>query len=523
MSGKHISALFILSLTLAISNGFVRAIGLEEIASYSYAQTPTLDEIEIKDIDYDGKPEILIRSGAEIFLYSMSSADSEAVFSATLDPADDYAVALGDVNRDSIGDISCALYHEISGYSDTTVRIISYNGADAFGTHSEAYLPSYEGSVPSYMFLNAIYDISGFDALDVDADGYSELAVSYAISLADGFAYDFHTLSWGNLHIFHTFPDSTLCQYSTYLKEYQLAKHLGHPYLFGIGMSYEVNVAHILGFNDTHFALRGYRIDSTGVLIVPDSSSRCPESGVYDDWSSWCVVECGAIGNIVPGDEGLEVLMRMSWRVNCFEPDLGSIRQGVIHGLWRLDASGQGENLWYADRDIRQSVVHPGLAGGCLVWGNGKLVRIDGASGAGIDSIITLPPCISGWIYPFGNREPYLYSREGTTIKIFKIVGITDAGSEAPLPLPATLSLGKPYPNPFNATQTIPVTVKPGNHLTVEIYDILGRKVERLFDGDAESSEFNLTWNASAHASGVYFVKATCNENSAVVRSLLIK
>lgn len=106
---------------------------------------------------------------------------------------------------------------------------------------------------------------------------------------------------------------------------------------------------------------------------------------------------------------------------------------------------------------------------------------------------------------------------------IYRVDIVTDADDEMPLALPATLSLGQPYPNPFNAEQTIPVTVRAGSHLTADVYDILGRKIETLFDGVAEKGEIKLIWNAGAHASGIYFVKAISGKHTAVVRSILVK
>jgi len=89
--------------------------------------------------------------------------------------------------------------------------------------------------------------------------------------------------------------------------------------------------------------------------------------------------------------------------------------------------------------------------------------------------------------------------------------------------LPTTLSLGRPYPNPFNATQTIPVTTKPGRALTVDIYNLLGQKIDCLYSGVAYTQQLNLIWKADKFASGIYFIKAVSDDKTDIRKSILLK
>jgi flagellar hook assembly protein FlgD len=43
--------------------------------------------------------------------------------------------------------------------------------------------------------------------------------------------------------------------------------------------------------------------------------------------------------------------------------------------------------------------------------------------------------------------------------------------------------------------------------VTLDIYDILGRKVETLYEGNQQAGEHSVTWQADGFASGVYFYK----------------
>ncbi len=55
-------------------------------------------------------------------------------------------------------------------------------------------------------------------------------------------------------------------------------------------------------------------------------------------------------------------------------------------------------------------------------------------------------------------------------------VGIFDDTLQIPLKIKLFIN----YPNPFNATNTISYALPLPSHVTIDIYNILGRKVETL-------------------------------------------
>lgn len=62
------------------------------------------------------------------------------------------------------------------------------------------------------------------------------------------------------------------------------------------------------------------------------------------------------------------------------------------------------------------------------------------------------------------------------------------------------------YPNPFNPVTTIEFTVPQDGHATLGIYNIVGRLVEILFDGDVKAGYVQKAFfDALKLASGVYF------------------
>lgn len=71
------------------------------------------------------------------------------------------------------------------------------------------------------------------------------------------------------------------------------------------------------------------------------------------------------------------------------------------------------------------------------------------------------------------------------------------------------LSLHPNYPNPFNPSTNIEFSVPERGKATVKVYDIQGREVAVLFDGEAEAGRiYRLTFDASRLASGTYIYDA---------------
>lgn len=60
------------------------------------------------------------------------------------------------------------------------------------------------------------------------------------------------------------------------------------------------------------------------------------------------------------------------------------------------------------------------------------------------------------------------------------------------------------YPNPFNPTTQISYSLPVTSRVELTIYDMSGRKVEKLVDQVQAAGEYNVMWNASDRASGMY-------------------
>ncbi len=83
--------------------------------------------------------------------------------------------------------------------------------------------------------------------------------------------------------------------------------------------------------------------------------------------------------------------------------------------------------------------------------------------------------------------------------------------------------LYRPYPNPFNPTTTIRYSIDTKRTVSLRIYDIAGRLVEKLSNRIMEPGEYNIQWNASNYASGIYFLELVSSDQRHVEKLILMK
>jgi Secretion system C-terminal sorting domain len=72
----------------------------------------------------------------------------------------------------------------------------------------------------------------------------------------------------------------------------------------------------------------------------------------------------------------------------------------------------------------------------------------------------------------------------------------------------AEFELGDAYPNPFNPSTSVSVTLSESAPLNLAVYDVNGRLVAQLADGVQTAGEHTFTFDGHDLASGVYFVRA---------------
>ncbi len=88
---------------------------------------------------------------------------------------------------------------------------------------------------------------------------------------------------------------------------------------------------------------------------------------------------------------------------------------------------------------------------------------------------------------------------------------------------PRQTNLEQNYPNPFNPSTKISFSIQKRNHVSLKIFDLLGREVATIVDEKKEAGSYTVEWNASKFSSGVYFYRLQAGEFDKTKTLILIK
>ena len=88
---------------------------------------------------------------------------------------------------------------------------------------------------------------------------------------------------------------------------------------------------------------------------------------------------------------------------------------------------------------------------------------------------------------------------------------------------PVDLSLGQNFPNPFNPSTVIKYSLAEATHVTMEVFDMLGRRVAILQDGVMNAGTHRVTFNAGTLASGIYLYRLSTDNMTEVRQMVLVK
>jgi hypothetical protein len=97
-------------------------------------------------------------------------------------------------------------------------------------------------------------------------------------------------------------------------------------------------------------------------------------------------------------------------------------------------------------------------------------------------------------------------------------VGVEDEGTQL-----NSFSLAQNYPNPFNPATLIRYSIAQAGLVTLKVYDVLGRQVAELVNEEKSAGSYDITFDASRLASGVYMYKIESGSYQQTKKMILIK
>jgi len=135
---------------------------------------------------------------------------------------------------------------------------------------------------------------------------------------------------------------------------------------------------------------------------------------------------------------------------------------------------------------------------------NSKYNLLDGRSGE-IDGLINLISEIMRIDDADNDLDDEIYVKiSNNVISINSLELLTDVYEYTPEIVNIELSN---YPNPFNSSTTIEYGLPEVGQVRIDIYDLLGRKVETLVDEEMQAGRHQVVWDAAGRPSGIYFYR----------------
>ncbi|MBC8205114.1 MAG: T9SS type A sorting domain-containing protein [FCB group bacterium] len=88
---------------------------------------------------------------------------------------------------------------------------------------------------------------------------------------------------------------------------------------------------------------------------------------------------------------------------------------------------------------------------------------------------------------------------------------------------PSEFLFNRPFPNPFNSAIVISFALPASGALELKLFDINGRKISTLLEGNYSAGFYEVNFDASGLSAGIYFIRITWSGNSLTHKIVLLK
>ena len=107
--------------------------------------------------------------------------------------------------------------------------------------------------------------------------------------------------------------------------------------------------------------------------------------------------------------------------------------------------------------------------------------------------------------------------------RVFDISLEPNVGIDKNKQFPLDFGILNNYPNPFNPTTTINITVEIRHATSLNVYDINGRLIDLVFQGELEIGTHEFQWEGTNYSSGIYFIKMQSGDYVQTRKMILLK
>ncbi|MDP6570870.1 MAG: T9SS type A sorting domain-containing protein, partial [Candidatus Marinimicrobia bacterium] len=118
----------------------------------------------------------------------------------------------------------------------------------------------------------------------------------------------------------------------------------------------------------------------------------------------------------------------------------------------------------------------------------------------------------SGEVYDIhGNIPPFENN------KIFIIDSVNEVK-----PSPVGYQIHSVYPNPFNPVTTLQFSLEAESTISLQVFDLNGRMVEEISQGQLETGYHSMVWNAEELSSGIYFLNLLIDGEKSLTQKVVL-
>ncbi|MBZ0266499.1 T9SS type A sorting domain-containing protein, partial [bacterium] len=120
-------------------------------------------------------------------------------------------------------------------------------------------------------------------------------------------------------------------------------------------------------------------------------------------------------------------------------------------------------------------------------------------------------------------NAPYAYVADGASMRIFdcsEALVANDVEGESPTPVSFTIE--NLYPNPFNSTLTIHLSLPTSSSVTISLINSLGQEMSAV-ERSWSAGEHLFTLNADIFPSGIYFVRVDAVNETRIQKAILLR
>ena len=129
---------------------------------------------------------------------------------------------------------------------------------------------------------------------------------------------------------------------------------------------------------------------------------------------------------------------------------------------------------------------------------------------------------IPGNIYDMKILGNLFYIAGSITVQLLRFDGPESVDRE-PASGPSHFIIHPPYPNPFNSTTSISYALPIVSEVSLNLYNLTGKRIKTLFKGKQQTGGYSVTLEAHDLASGLYFVRLRASDQVFTQKVMLIR